>query len=67
MAPKERKQLTNDLKDRLDAFVESLFIDCQQAFGIKAGDIDPLDQLELDEALETAAETICRVLEYQPR
>ena len=57
--------MAETIRAELENAVQDLFIKYQNAAGIVSGDVDPLDALALDEAMETTAAIIAGILSRQ--
>lgn len=65
MTNTEIKNLQADIKGMLMQRVEDIFIDMQNAMGIKNGDVFPLDAINLENAEDKLAEQITLILASQ--
>jgi hypothetical protein len=61
----EQQTMMEAIKTELENAVQDLFIKFQNAAGIVSGDVEPLDALALDEAIETTAAIIAGILSKQ--
>lgn len=55
----------NEIREKIEDAINEIFIDYQIAYEIECGDIQPLDDLELEETTDKLAEIVQRVLQYQ--
>ena len=62
---KQQEAIKADVLGMLIARVDSIFIDMQQAMGIKSGDISPLDAIKLRHKEEQLADRIMDILLQQ--
>lgn len=65
MNEQQKKGLTADIKGMLNGYIDSLFLDFQQAMEIEHGDVEPFDQLYLDEKVTQVAQMITEILVKQ--
>ena len=56
-----------EIKTRIDDFVNDLFVELEDERGIAYGDIDPFDDLELGDIEETLANKILAIVEKMER
>ena len=59
------KGLKADILGMLESKIESIFLECQNAIGIKSGDISPLDALQLEQKEKELAELITEIIFQQ--
>lgn len=58
-----REQILKMISEKVD----EIFFDLQTKNGIESGDIAPFDDLALEDAVETLADIIERVIRYEMR
>ena len=57
--------LKSNVKYDIENVVEKTFLKYQEKYSIESGDCEPLMALELDEKIESLAETVRKILESQ--
>lgn len=57
----DMKQIKSDVEEK----VNEVFLKHQEMLGIKSGDINPFDQIDLDSAIEDLSNIIAKVLKYE--
>lgn len=55
------EQIKSDVEEKIN----EVFLKHQEMLGIKSGDIDPFDQVELDDIIENLSDIIAKVLKYE--
>lgn len=60
-----KNNLYGIVNEELNEAVNHVFLKLQNRYGIKYGDIEPLDDLALNDTLAELTNIVCRVLEYE--
>lgn len=65
MTEKEKQDLVTEITERINEYVEDLFIDYHNVMEIESGDVSPLLQYLLDKSQKKLAEQIVEILDRQ--
>ena len=65
MTEKEKQDLVTEIAERINEYVEDLFIDYHNVMEIESGDVSPLLQYFLDKSQKKLAEQIVEILDRQ--